>query len=379
MTVIFLKDGKERKIKNLYPWIFPDEVKEIVGDEPSFGEIVNVFSSKGEFLGKAFYGRRIRMIAREDVEIDGKFFKAKIEKALERRKDLGRFYRLFHAEADGIPGLVIDRYGDGFVIQLRNKGVERFRNEIVDSLLDLFKPNFIHERSDFETDLGENVEGRNETLYGKVPEDLRVEENGLLFKVDVVRGQKTGFFFDQRRNRLLVRNLQGKKALDLYTYTGGFALNLALAGFEVIGVDISGYDLEVARENARMNGLNVEFVESDVFDFLRENRNKFDVVVADPPSLIKSKSEKKKAVRIFSELVSLIDDVLRDRGKLVLCSCAHQMDLQSLIESMRKGVEGRKVAWRILNVTYQDIDHPWIAQIPETLYLKCVWAVKDKP
>ncbi len=368
-----LKAGKERKVKNGYPWIFRDELEDIVGD-PENGDVVNVFSHRHEFLGKAFYGSRLRMITRHDEDINPDFFRSRILMADEKRDFQNPYYRVVHGEADSLPGLIVDRYGDGFVVQLRNAGMERFRWEIVEVLVKDLGAKFVHERSDFESDPGERLERRNETLYGEVPEETVILENDMRFIANLKRGQKTGFFFDQRANRFKVRKLEGKRALDLFTYTGGFALNLARTGFEVVGVDISGPDLELARRNAKMNDLRVEFVESDVFDYLRGEREIFDVIVADPPAVIKRKAERKKGIEFFSRLVEESTGVLKIGGTLVLCSCAYHMDLSSVLESMRRGIEGSGKRWRIIDVTFQDLDHPWIAQMPESLYLKCVWA-----
>ena len=380
MKVVFLKKGIERKVKNGYPWVFRDEIEEVVG-EGREGEVSNVFSKDGEFLGKGFHTSSrisVRMLTSKDEEINTSFLRRRIERALEIRKGLGESYRLVHAEGDFLPGLVVDKYNDGFVVQLRTKGMELLRDEITEVLAELFKPSFIYERSDFETSSDENLERRRGLLHGKEPEVLFVEEHGIVYEVNVREGQKTGFFFDQRRNRRKVRELSGEKALDLYTYTGGFALNLAASGFEVVGVDKSEEDLEIAKRNAKRNGLRVSFVLSDVFEFLEADDSTYDVIVADPPSLIKKKGERKKAVSILSKLTDLVSERLRIGGTFVLCSCAYNIDVPLLVESMRRGVEGKKLAWRITEVTHQDVDHPYIAQIPETLYLKCVWARLEK-
>ncbi len=380
MKVVFLKKGIERKIKNGYPWVFRDEIERVIG-EGREGEVSNVFSKDGEFLGKGFHTRSrisVRMLTSKDEEINADFLKRRIERAFYIRKDLGESYRLVHAEGDFLPGLVVDKYGDGFVVQLRTKGMELLRDEITKALVGLFDPSFVYERSDFETSSDEKLERRKGLLHGKEPEILFVKEHGIVYEVNVKSGQKTGFFFDQRRNRRKVRELPGEKALDLYTYTGGFALNLAASGFEVIGVDKSEDDLEIARRNAKRNGLRVSFIRSDVFEFLETDKSTYDVIVADPPSLIKRKSERKKAVSILSKLVELVSRRLNIGGTFVLCSCAYNIDVSLLVESMRRGVEGKSLFWRITEVTHQDIDHPYIAQIPETLYLKCVWARLEK-
>lgn len=379
MRIVYLKNGVERKIKNFYPWIFRDEIEEIIGED---GHVSNVFSKNGDFLGKGFFSESrisIRMLTSKDEEIDEKFFFSRIKDARRKRPfSDDQSFRLIHAEGDFLPGIIADKYGSGFVVQFRTKGAELFKEKFVNALLNFSNASFIYERSDFETSSEEKLERNKGLLKGSVPDVMFVEENSLKFLVDIPNGQKTGFFFDQRKNRELVRHLPGEKALDLYTYTGGFALNLAYSGFKVIGVDKSEDDIEIAKKNAKINGLNAEFVRADSFEFLEGTSEKFDVVVADPPSLIKKKSERKKAVSILSKLTWLVKDVLKIGGIFVLCSCAYNIDTSILIESIRRGIEGKGLVWRILNVTYQDTDHPYIAQIPETLYLKCVWARLEK-
>ncbi len=379
MRVVYLKKGVERKVKNFYPWIFKDEIEEVIGEE---GHISNVFSKSGDFLGKGFFSESriaVRMLTSKDEEIDEKFFFSRIKIARSRRPfSDDQSFRLIHAEGDFLPGIVVDKYGSGFALQFRTKGAELLKEEFVNALLQFSNASFIYERSDFGTSSEEGLERNRGLLRGRVPDVMFVEENSLKFLVDIPNGQKTGFFFDQRRNRRLVRNLPGEKALDLYTYTGGFALNLAYSGFEVLGVDKSEGDIEIAKENAKINGLKAEFVVSDAFEFLEGTSEKFDVVVADPPSLIKRKGERKKAISILSNLTRLVKGVLKVGGFFVLCSCAYNIDTSILIESIRRGIEGEGLVWRILNVTYQDTDHPYIAQIPETLYLKCIWARLEK-
>ena len=376
MWVVFLKKGKERKVKNYYPWIFKDELENFIGDGKP-GDIANVFSYNKEFLGKGFFNPNariaVRMITQFDEDIECTL-ERRILQAFSKRKFSSPFYRVVHSEADGLPGLIVDKYKDGFVIQIRCKGMELIKDLITKILIKNFSPSFIYERSDFETKSDENLEKRVGPLYGETPEHLILTEHDIEYVVDIKRGQKTGFFLDQRMNRLLVRNVDGKKALDLFCYTGGFSLNLAKKGFEVIGVDVSQDAINTAIENAKRNSLKVHFERADVFEFLESCNDRFDIVVADPPSIIKRKDEKKKGSEYFKKLVSAISDRLRENGMMVLCSCAYQMDVNLMVESIRKGVEGKGIVWRVEKITFQDVDHPWIAQIPESLYLKCIWA-----
>ena len=381
MIIVRLNKNKEKKIINLYPRVFKDEIFEIQGEKIE-GEICNVFSNDYQFIGKGFYSNgniSVKMLSTEDTEINKSFFKQKIKIASKKRASLNHSFRLIHAEADGIPGLIIDKYKEYYILQFRNKGVENFKKEIVDSLIELFQPKSIYERSDFESRVEDEIERNVGHLYGdKIPKEIIIDEHGIQYFVNPTEGQKTGFFFDQKDSRKFVRELTKKDslALDAHTFTGGFALNMSKAGAKkVIAIDKDKESLEVAKRNSELNNIkNIEFVNSTYENYMKEYQGeKFDIIVLDPPSLIKKKSERKKGVNIFKNIVELAKPHIKDEGILGVCSCAYHADLDLLIESTRKAFYADKKLLQFVGMTYQSLDHPWILQIPESLYLKCLW------
>lgn len=383
MIIIKLKKGKEKKIKNGYLWIFKDEISEITGEKID-GELCNVFSHDYEFIGKGIFSKSsnisVKILSTTDEEVNEEFFYKKFVSALKLRTGFGNSYRFFHAEADGIPGLIIDKYEDFLVIQFRNKGVENKKEEIINALLRVFEKNIkgIYERSDFETSSKENLERNTGLLYGvEPPDNFIIEEEGIKYIVDIKNGQKTGFFFDQRKNRIYIRQFsKDAVGLDAYSYTGGFALNMAKYGAKkIIAVDKDEYALELLKENAKLNGVldKIETVYDDVENFLSKTNGKYNLMMLDPPSLIKKKTERFKGVQIFKKISKLGIEKLEDFGILSLCSCAYQADISLLIESLRRSVENEGIMLQNLDIITQSNDHPWILQIPESLYLKCLW------
>ncbi|OAA30963.1 methyltransferase [Kosmotoga arenicorallina S304] len=392
MLVARLKKHKEKKLLNGYPWVFEDEVEELQG-KAFLGSEVNVFSSEYRFIGKGLYNpfsrRSIMFLTTKEEPIDEEFFLSRLTGALAWREKIFNepYYRLFHSEGDGLPGFIADRYGDIIVVQFRNAIMELFKSKIVSNLVDIVSPVTVFERSDFQMLAGEKTQRNVGLLYGAEPPDsVIIKENEVSYVVDVVRSQKTGFFFDQRDSRLFARRIVSefdlKRGLDLFTYTGGFALNMALGGAQVIAVDKSDFDLELGKKNAALNKFSkkIEFIRSDAFEYLEtlEKREQFDIVIIDPPSLIKGKHEIPKGIKLLTTLVERSLEVIRSEGVIGLCSCAYNLTLDHLVEALRKASVDKGIYYRFLGITYQSRDHPWLLQIPETLYLKCLWAVVEK-
>ncbi|HHF08706.1 MAG: class I SAM-dependent rRNA methyltransferase [Thermotogae bacterium] len=392
MLIARLKRSQERKLLNGYPWVFRDEVEELQGNA-FLGSEVNVFSSEYRFIGKGLYNpfshRSIMFLTTKEEPINGEFILSRLIKAVNwRQKTFTEpYYRLFHSEADGLPGFIADRYGDIIVVQFRNAIMELFKNEIIKHLIDIVSPITVYERSDFQMQVGEKIQRNVGLLYGaEPPASLTIKENGISYLVDVVKSQKTGFFYDQRDSRLFARRIVSefalRRGLDLFTYTGGFALNMALSGAQVTAVDKSSFDLELGKQNAALNNLSkkIEFLQSDAFDYLEtlEKREQFDIVIIDPPSLIKGKHEIPKGIKLLKRLVNNSLKAIRNEGVIGLCSCAYNLTLDHLVEALRKASTDKGIFYRFLGVTYQSRDHPWLFQIPETLYLKCLWAVVEK-
>lgn len=382
MLIVIMKSNREAKIINGYPNIFRDEVRAIEGEEED-GAICNVFSQDYQFLGKGFYSTSsvtVRMLTTKDEEIDYEFFNKRVKAAVRRRTiGFGDSYRVIHGEADALPGVIADRYGDYLALQVRNKGMERNKEYLIKALVENLKPKGIYERSDFESSVADVITRNVGLLYGEIPPDvLYVTEHGIKYKVDIKKGQKTGFFFDQRDSRLFVRNLTTPQslALDAFAFTGGFALNMAAANAnKVIALDKDEESVLLGRENVLLNGFNnVEFLHTRYEDYMSSYAGPpFDIIVLDPPSLIKKKEEQKKGLQIFGNLVSLAKPHLKEGGILGLCSCAYQADVDLLISALRRAYNQSGKSLQVLGITYQSKDHPWVLNIPESLYLKCIW------
>jgi len=392
MIVITTKRGKSSKIKNNYLWLFSDEIKEIIGDARM--GIANLFSEEGEFLGKGLFNRNskktFRLLSHEDNKIDMEFFIWRFRKALDYRKRFynSNVYRMINAESDMLPGLIIDRYNDYFVIQIRHPVLEEYKSHIIDALVYTFKNSIkgIFERSDFESSPESNLKRNIGILYGEIPEIIRIEENGIKYDVRLLEGQKTGFFMDQKDTRTKSVELATQfgflkeKALDLFCYTGSFALNLAKAGMYATGIDKSSIDIETAKGNAALNELSdkTEFHVCDAFTWDNKHSNEYRMIIIDPPSLIKEKKEIPYGKRLFTSLMAKGIKMLKKPGIIGLCSCAYHIGWNELEESIRRGCADTNTKVTIVSQNIQSLDHPWMMQMPESLYLKCYWAYIDK-
>jgi len=384
---ITLKKGKEKKIKNFYLWIFRDEIENFEKLKKEPVQIVNVKSSDNEFLGKAFFNPKshiaARILTRDNEKIDTNFFKRRIKEAIEKRKKLkikSKALRLIHAEADEIPGLIVDKFDNYLVLQIRTAGIESFKHEITTVLTDLLKISGIYERSDMESRKEEGLETLSGELYGHVPRYVEIEENGLKFLVDLHYGQKTGFYLDQRDNRKKIKEMlnKGDKVLDLFCYSGAFSIYCASAGASVIGVDSDRSATDLARENAKINKLSdrITFLTGDAFETVESLANsgeKFDLIIIDPPAMTKTKRGAEGVKWAFHKLILNSLKMLEPGGKLMVSSCAYHVSLNMLKEAIRFASNDIGKKLRVIDVTFQPEDHPWILQMPETLYLKTIY------
>jgi 23S rRNA (cytosine1962-C5)-methyltransferase len=376
MIIVHLKKRGLEKIQRGHLWIYEDEIKNVDLDEEV--GIANLFY-EDEFVGRGLYNSnanpRVKVLTRKYEDIDESFFIGRFQKALKRRTSLSTsFRREFNAEGDLIPSLIVDRFSDTLVIQIRSKALEKLKEPILNALVKVYAPITIYERSDFESLPEAGLSREKGVLYGLYPTEKILEENKLKFKVDVVKGQKTGFFYDQRDSRAFARQLafEGGKALDLFTYTGGFAISLAAEGMKVDAIDISKDDLKIASENAKLNKVNVKFISQDAFNL--NGLEMYDLIVADPPSLIKTRSQRPKAFELLKTLMDQIIDHLNENGKFGLCSCAYNIDEEMLKKIVMKSAIEKKKIVRLLNWTGLPLDHPHLLSMPETNYLKCLWA-----
>jgi 23S rRNA (cytosine1962-C5)-methyltransferase len=393
--MIHLKRGRERSVKRQHPWIFSGAIEKVSG-KPQRGDTVDVRSASGEVLARAAYSPQSQIRARVwtfDVaqEVDAAFFRQRIMQALALRAALpaakrGNAMRLIHAESDGLPGLVVDRYADVLVAQFLAAGVERWRDPILDALAELTGCEAIYERSDAETRKLEGLEPRAGFVRGnRNASRCPIIEYGLNFKVDVEQGQKTGFFLDQRENRQRIRELAaGREVLDGFCYTGGFAIN-ALAGgaSRVVAIESSAPSLEVARENLVANAVDaskVEFVAADVFSHLRALRDRgaqFDLAVLDPPKFAPTAAQAKNAARAYKDINLLALKLLRPGGLLATFSCSAGVDA-ALFQSIVAGAALDAGAQaKMVERFSAAADHPVALAFPEGEYLKGLLVLKS--
>ncbi len=381
MYSIYLKKGEEKRILNGHSWVYANEVSKIEGKDTN-GSLASVYSFDGKFVGKGYINHLskilVRIFLRDENAVDDKdFYLDKLKKANDYRLNLGfgNCYRMVFAESDGIPALIVDKYADYLVCQFLSLGIDKRKNLIVECLVELFAPKGIYERSDVAVRAKEGLGEVKSVLYGEVPDDIIITENGLKMSIDVKNGQKTGYFLDQKENRYAVRRyVAGKTVLDCFCNSGGFSINSALTAKEVTSVDISALALNNVQTNAKLNGFdNITTVEGDVFEVLRaykrENR-KFDVVILDPPAFCKSANEVKGAYRGYKDINVLGLKLVEKGGFLVTASCSHYMTLplfeKMLVESAKES--GRTV--RIVEIKTQSPDHPSDLSAEETSYLK---------
>jgi 23S rRNA (cytosine1962-C5)-methyltransferase len=362
-----------------HPWIYRSDVAEAAG-EP--GDVIPVFDRAGAFLGRAFYNPNseitLRIAERRDEPIDEPSFRTRIERALAYRDSLeidGDAYRLLHAEADGIPGLVVDRYGDNLVLQIGSAAVERRLGWVVDALGELLSPAGVLLRGDSAARKREGLGTGIRVLFGEVPETVVVREGPVRYEADLWRGQKTGGFLDQRENHLAAGRYASGRVLDVFSYGGGFALHAAHRAGEVEAVDSSGPALDAARRNAKLNGLeNVTFTRARAFDLLRERSDageRYDMVILDPPAFAKTRRDLPRARRAYKEINLRAMKLLNPGGVLITCSCSYHLSRELFEETLRSAAADAGRTVRVREWRGQAADHPEVLTIPETRYLKC--------
>lgn len=387
-AIVTLKKGEGRTVKNGGMWVFDNEIASVMGSFED-GDIVTVHDFDGYPLGRGFINRhskiRVRLLTRDcGQEIDTEFLKMRLSNAWEYRKRTvdTESCRVVFGEADFLPGLVIDKFSDVLVVQSLALGIDRYKEKIVSVLKDILKQDGIiirgvYERSDAKVRAQEGLDCRKGFIGGEFDTDIEIVENGVKYYVDVKDGQKTGFFLDQKYNRMAVRKLcKNAKVLDCFTHTGSFALNAAKAGAEsVLGLDASEAGIEQARRNACLNGLSdiVSFECADVFEKLPELERmgeKFDVVILDPPAFTKSRNSVKNAMKGYREINLRAMKLIKDGGFLATCSCSHFMTDELFSKII--GQASANVHRRLRQVEFrtQAPDHPILWAAGESYYLK---------
>lgn len=379
-TVRISRKGTAR-IASGHPWIFSSDILDRGTAAP--GDAVTVRDPQGLLLGTAHYSASsqitLRLLSTRAEPVDRDFLARRIEAAAAFRQRVVSgtdAYRLVYSEADGLPGLIVDRYGDYLVVQTLDQGMDRLLPEIVSCLQELFSPAGIVARNDVPVRRKEGLPLETKTLAGDIPDQVAVHMNGLTFHADLLRGQKTGIFLDQRENYLVAARYARGRALDCFTFTGGFALHMAARCESVEAVDSSASSLALAEENRKANGIaNVEFREADVFELLAghaASRRRFLTVVLDPPAFAKSRSSLEAAARAYKEINLRALRLLEPGGILVTCSCSHHVSEARLLELIAEASLDAGRTLRVLERRTQAQDHPILLTVPETHYLKCL-------
>ena len=370
------------RVASGHPWIFSSDITERNGAQP--GAPVRVLDHRGRPLGAAHYSSTsqiaLRLLSRQPEEIGRDFYLRRLRAAEQHRRDVVRdsdSYRAVHGEADLLPALVVDRYGDYLVLQTLSQGMDAAKADIGAALEEIFQPKGIVARNDVPVRTKEQLPLETSVLCGEIPESVAVRMNVLTLRADLLHGQKTGIFLDQRENyRAAAEYARGGKALDCFTSTGGFTLHMAPRCEHVEAVDSSAAALETARANAAANAIgNVEFREADVFDLLAgyaSARRQFSLVVLDPPAFAKSRQNLDAAARGYKEINLRALRLLPPGGILVTCSCSHHMSEAALLELIAAASLDANRTLRVLERRTQSQDHPILLTVPETHYLKCL-------
>jgi 23S rRNA (cytosine1962-C5)-methyltransferase len=383
--IVKIVGGREKKLQHGYPWVQRGEISEVLG-APTPGALVRIVNFRNETLGIGTYNPQsrfpVRVLTTADEPIDRAFFEQRLERALRHRQRVVQdtnAMRLVFSESDGLPGLIVDQYADYLVVQVRTLGMERLRELWLPTLIEQLEPKGVIERSEMASRAEEGLEPVAGVLHGDAPELIEIEESGLIFLVPTDAGRKTGFYLDQRENRrrLAAQVRPGERVLDLFCYTGAFALYAARAGAHAVGVDILPDAIDLAEVHARRNRLEAHWIVENAFDWLpqaAEQGAQFDWIVLDPPAIAKRQDQKDSLRWAIWKLVYHALPLLTEGGRLVVCSCAYQLSLAEMLDTVRLAATDRTIPLFLEEITFQAPDHPYLLQFPESLYLKCLWA-----
>jgi 23S rRNA (cytosine1962-C5)-methyltransferase len=388
MSEIILKSGREKSLLRRHPWIFSGAVAAVKG-HPRTGETVELISSKGDFLAKAAYNPNSNITCRvwtweQSEKINPDFLEKRLLSAIKLRSGIDKFIasnaiRLVHAESDGLPGLILDQYDDVYVVQFLTAGAEFWKESIIDIIRRLTNAKSIYERSDVEVRQLEGLPLTSGLIFGqKIDNPISIIENKLKFIIDIVNGHKTGFYLDQRENRLLARQISaGMKVLDCFSYTGGFALNCLHGNAQNITlVESSNSALNYARNNIILNGLQnkpILYIEQDVFKYLRTLRDQsdfFDLIILDPPKFAPTAAQAERAARGYKDINLLAFKLLNKGGYLLTFSCSGGITEDYFQKIIAGAALDAGVDAVILKRLHQAVDHPVALNFPEGAYLK---------
>jgi 23S rRNA (cytosine1962-C5)-methyltransferase len=378
-SVVISTRGVER-LRSGHPWVYRSDVRSAQAEA---GAIVRLTDERGRFHGRAFYSDKsqiaVRLLTRENLPVDRAFFTERLRRAAAYRETVVEntdAYRLVHGEADLLPSIVIDRYGDYLVVQTLSQASERQKDLLAEILAELFSPRGILERNDPKVRLLEGLSQRVGVLQGEVPEEILAKENGITFVYDLAKGQKTGSFLDQRENHWAARRYASGEVLDCFSYQGGFALTVAEQCEHVEGIDMGGAALQAARRNQELNAItNVTFREGNAFDVLKEYDEvgrRFQMVILDPPAFAKNRDSLEAATRGYKEINLRALKILAPGGYLVTCSCSYHLSEALFLQLIAEAANDAKKTVVVVERRTQAEDHPILLTMPETHYLKAL-------
>jgi 23S rRNA (cytosine1962-C5)-methyltransferase len=379
-TAVVISDRGYERVRAGHPWIYRSD---LVQAQAAGGDVVRVIGPRGRHVGIAHYSDRseiaLRMLAREHDGTDPiALVRARLAAAIDYRRSLAidaTACRLVHAEADLLPALVVDRYGEYLVVQALSQGMARLQSSVCDALVELLAPRGIVARNDSRVRLLEGLEQRVEVVEGEVPERVEVREGPVAYDVSLLRGQKTGLFLDQRENRAAAAACARGRVLDCFCYQGGFALHLAPHATETIAVDISADAIAQAERNARRNGVRVTTRVANVFDELRaleRQGQRFETIVLDPPAFARSRGSLPRALAGYKEINLRALKLLARGGHLVTCTCSYHVDEGTFGEVLFEAAVDAQAPVVVVEKRMQARDHPVLLGVPETYYLKCL-------
>ena len=381
MNKCYVKHSVVPKIRRFTPWIYANEIDSSL-EEFQSGEVVALFSKKDGFLGTAYVNPKCaifgRILSFGKEEIGKKFFHNRIKRAIAKRESLLKqtnAVRLIHSEADFLPGLIVDKYGDSLAIQINTAGMEQFRELIISTLKQLANPLWIVEKSDLHSREIEGLEDKNGTLFGEPCQQFELVENDVKFLVDIEDAQKTGFYLDQRKNRSICASYikEGDTVLDLCCNAGGFGIYALKSGAkEAVFVDVSEAAIEQTKANLEHNGFESYALHTkDVFSFMKEQKykNSFDMVIIDPPSFAKTKEQAQGAKRGFKHLLMESSKAVKNGGLIGFFSCSHHIGRRELQEIIMDVSHDLKLQFTLLEQMQQDSDHPCLMNASASFYL----------
>ncbi len=386
LNKLLLKKNEERRIKSGHLWIYSNEIDTQATPLKSIevGELVEIYSSQNQFLATAYINPNNllcgRILSRDkSISVDKSLLVHRLNIALSLRQNLfdKPFYRLVYGESDLLPGLIVDRFGDHLVAQITTAGMESMKDAIIEALLKVLKPASILLRNDSRSRIAENLSNENQQAFGETPEQIEIEENGTRFSIYPWSGQKTGWFFDHRVSRQQIsKYCHDKKVLDVFSYIGAFGLQAASAGAkEIWCIDISAKALDELEANAKLNGFDDKLtcVEGDAHSAMQElkqQQQKFDVVIIDPPAFIKKKKDHKAGLNAYRKVIEMGMRLLERDGILLAASCSMHLKAEDLLECIRAAGRHLDKTVQIIEQCHQGQDHPIHPSIPETQYIK---------